>query len=139
MGGMLYISLTEVIVGAIAAFVIGALWYSPVLFLNAWLKELKISKKDMEKSKKKGMVTEMIIAFLKTLVFAAVLALAIKAFKPYTLLAYIQVGLMLWLGFIATTMLDPVLWEKKSLNLYLINVSQHLVSVVVMSIIFFYL
>ena len=38
-----------VLVSALAFFVIGAIWYSPVLFANSWLKELGITKEDMAK------------------------------------------------------------------------------------------
>ena len=41
-------------------------------------------------------------------------------------------GLWVWLGFLATSMLGSVLWDGKPFALYLINVAHYLVVLVVM-------
>jgi hypothetical protein len=46
--------------------------------------------------------------------------------------AGISLGAMVWLGFIATVTLASVLYEKRSVNLYILNNAYQLVSLVVM-------
>ena len=42
------------------------------------------------------------------------------------------VGIWLWLGFVATTMIGMVLWEGKPFRLYLINAGHVLAGLIVM-------
>src|SRR3989344_841593 len=103
-------NLLAVLVVAIISMVIGALWYSPLLFGNLWMKLMKITKADIEKAKKKSMTGNYIASFIAIL--------------------------LLSLGFIATTFLNSVLWENKSVKLYLINILHYLVVFLVAAIIF---
>jgi hypothetical protein len=50
----------------------------------------------------------------------------------HSLGAGIALGAMVWLGFIATVTLASVLYEKRSVNLYILNNGYQLVSLVVM-------
>ena len=63
-----------VLVAAIAQFVIGMAWYSPMLFGKTWMKEMGLTDKDMKASKEKGMMKEMVIALISALVMAYVLS-----------------------------------------------------------------
>ena len=49
------VSWVAVIVVAIISFVIGMLWYSPLLFGKQWMKLSDIGDKKMKEMKKKGM------------------------------------------------------------------------------------
>ena len=35
-----------ILVAAISAFVVGGIWYSPIMFSNAWMKENKLIRRD---------------------------------------------------------------------------------------------
>jgi len=45
------INFVAVVVAAVAYFVLGWVWYSPEVFGKAWMKELKISAKDIKKER----------------------------------------------------------------------------------------
>ena len=47
------LNIAAIFVATIVAFVIGGLWYSPILFGNAWMKHQGYTQKDKEKTKKK--------------------------------------------------------------------------------------
>jgi hypothetical protein len=122
-----------ILVAAVVSFVIGMLWYSPILFGNAWMKASGITKKDIEKSKKKGMGKQMITAFISSLVMAYVLAIFVKLSSAASFIHGVKVGFWLWLGFVATIALGSILWEGKPFKYYLINVSYWLVNVAIMA------
>ena len=61
-----------VLVAAISAFALGAVWYSPVLFGNAWMADNKL---DMEKIKSGNMLKIYGTTFILSLVMAANLAM----------------------------------------------------------------
>ena len=115
-----------VLVSAIITMLIGMIWYSPVLFGNIWMKLMKINPKDINKTKN-GMGKYYLTAFIATLLFAYVLALFIKFLAITTLLDGLQVGFLIWLGFVITIAINSVLWEGKPFEVYLINIAQQLV------------
>ena len=57
------VSLLRVLIAAVVAYVIGAFWYSPVLFGSKWMKFVGLTKKDMEKAQKEGMAKSYVMGF----------------------------------------------------------------------------
>ncbi len=119
-----------VIVAAIAAIVVGFLWYGP-LFGKQWM-----MLRGMDPTSMKGMkfpADKFAIQFIASLVTAFFIAEFAAWLGAGDLIGALLLGFWIWLGFFATTMLDPVLWEKSSWKLYLLNISQRLVSLLVMA------
>ena len=116
-------NLLGVLIACIVSIGIGALWYSPVLFGNVWMKLTGFDKKKIEEAKKKGMVKSYLISFLGILVMVYILGYLMDA----TSISFVLLAVLIWRGFMATTALSVVLWEGKSFKLYLINVLHHLV------------
>ena len=120
-----------VLVSAAAGFVIGMLWYS-VLFGKAWMKLSGMDKKTIEKEKKKGMAKSFIGGFAALLVMAFVLAHFVDMAEATSVLDGAQAGFWAWLGFVATIMLNKVLWEGKPFKLYLLDAAHYLVVLLTM-------
>ena len=130
---MFDINYIAVLVAAIAAFIVGMLWYSPVLFGSQWQKLMGFSEEELKKMKEKSMAPSMIIMMLSQLVMAFVLAHIIDVFGAFELTPALEVGFWLWLGFMATKNLGVVLWLGKSWNLYFLNAMYDLVTLLVMA------
>jgi hypothetical protein len=129
------INFVAVFVAAIASMVIGAFWYSPVLFGNAWIKLSGMSKKDIEKAKQGGMGGKYFLGFVASLVMAYVLSYFVDYAGAVVALEGAQVGFWVWLGFIAPVQLGVVLWENKPVKLFWMNTLYYLVTLAVMGII----
>ena len=127
-----YINFWAVLVSAITAFIIGGLWYSPILFGNAWMKTGGMNAKDMEKAKNRGVGKLYFVSFLGGLLMAYILAHFVQYLSSSNFLEGMVAGCWLWLGFIVPVLLGSVLWEGKPLKFYLINVGYYLVSLTVM-------
>jgi hypothetical protein len=128
---MLYninINLVAVIVAAVMNMIVGAVWYSPVLFGNQWMRIIGISKKRLDKIKKRGMGKVYLIAFIGTFVMSYVLAMIVGYSGAFSFREGMEVGLWLGIGLIAPSMLGSVLWERRPVKLYLINVGYYFVS-----------
>ena len=128
-------NLLAVLVSAIIGMVIGALWYSPLLFGKVWMNLSGFTDKKMQEMKKKGMAVPYILNFISTLILSYVLALFISASQAVTIMQGAIVGFFVWIGFMATLMLNSVLWEGKPVKLYILNIAYHLITVIIMSII----
>jgi len=132
--GGIEVNYLVILVSAIISFIIGALWYS-LLFGKSWTKLMGFSAKDIEKTKKKSMAKTYLIGFVAQLILAYVLANFVIYADAKTFSEGIQVGFFIWLGFVATISLGMILWEKKSIKLYLINTGYWLISLIIQSMI----
>lgn len=125
--------IVPVLVAAVAAMILGFLWYSPVLFGKQWMKLMGITQ---DSKKKEGMVKTMGISFLTEIIMAIVLGSLLMTSMVDSLTNALVFAFMIWLGFIATTMINTVLFDKKPFNLFLINSGYQLGSLLVMAIVF---
>jgi len=110
-----------VLLAAIVSMVIGFLWYSPWLFGKTWMKLSGLTDQKLKAMKQKGMTTAYVLMFIGSLVSSLILAYIIAYAEVTTVLGGAAIGLMTWLGFVATTSLGMVLWEGKPVGLYLLN------------------
>jgi hypothetical protein len=110
-----------IILAAIVSMLIGAFWYSPRVFGRVWMKL-------MGKERARFPKRSYIIGFMKEIVTAYVLAIMI-----FSVGLGMITGFLVWIGFIATSSLSIVLWEKKPIKLYILNNIYSLISLLVMS------
>src|SRR3989338_1910774 len=115
--------LLAVLVAFIVGYLIPMLWYSKSLFGTSWLK--LSGQKSMKPS---GSV--ILVGFIVTVIFNAVLALLITLTGATALEEGIGLAFLLWIGFIFTSKMDSVLYEKKSIKLYWIVTIQYLLSMI---------
>ncbi len=129
----------SIILAAIVSVIIGGIWYSPSMFGNAWMRSMGWKMEDIRKGMK-NMTTEKRLAmygkaFLISLVMAFVLSLLIHLTPPPSVQNAVELGILVWLGFIATAKLSDMMFEGRSFNYYIINVMYYFVSIIVMSFI----
>lgn len=110
-----------VLVAAVAHWLLGGLWYS-VVFKNAWMAEMGLSAEAMKgpDAAKKGMKA-MLIGFFVGFIMVCTLSALMKITGMITLRDAAVLAATLWFGFIATTTFNGILYEGKSLKLWLIN------------------
>lgn len=131
------VPLLPVAVAAIASFFIGFMWHGPV-FGKQWISLMKMTPAELEKGKKemgKKMPYYMLAAFVQQIIVAYALSLLAYVTNASDAMGAVLLAFIIWLGFIAPVLLNGVLWEKRSIPLYLFNLSYHFVIVAVMSLI----
>ena len=131
------IALWRVAVAAIAAFVVGGLWYSPMLFARPWMKAMGYDPDDKQKCEemKKGAGPLYAMALLTGLVTAAVLAKFLSVMGTSQPLYGMKIAFAAWLGFVATTQLTGTLFGKKPIALFFIDAGHQLVGYMVMALV----
>lgn len=127
------VNLVAVLVATVAAFVVGALWYGP-LFGKKW-KELMGLTDESVKSMKMTMMQAMVGGFVTTLVLVYVLAHFLNLIPEGTVGAALTLAFWVWLGFVATIMMNSVWYENRPWKLYLINASHYLVAICVAALV----
>lgn len=132
------ISYLGVLLAAIASFAFGALWHSQLGFGGYWQKLMGFSREDMHKMPLTP-VQAMLLGFIATVLFAYVLAhfIAIAGIVVggSSVGSALEIGFWVWLGFVAVILANGLLWEGKSLNLFLFNLAYQFLSIELMAIV----
>ena len=128
-----------ILVAAIVIFVLGALWYSPVLFAKKWI---ALQNKTEEQMRAEAAGANMPLmyasAFLTAFITAWVMALVLWHIDLDVTVNAAHgalFGAILWLGFAATTSYATALFSGKPRQLWLIDSAYNLVSFVLAGII----
>ncbi|MBT3412751.1 MAG: DUF1761 domain-containing protein [Candidatus Jacksonbacteria bacterium] len=123
------INLWAVLAAAVLHMVIGAFWYSPVVFGKTWM---ALTGKTMEDAKNANQTKNYIISLVSAVVLAYVLAHFVQYLNAATFVSGLQVGLWIGIGFVATTGLAHYLWEGRPHKLYLLNTVYSILSLALM-------
>lgn len=124
------INLLAVLVAAISSFFLGGLWYSPVLFGKAWMKETGVKGDEQHPAKVFG--TSFIFTLISAFVFATLLG------PNPELERAIIFGLYVGLGFVATSFGINYQFSNKRFRLLLIDAGYHVGQFVIYGIILGY-
>ena len=123
------INWVAVVVAAAANMVIGAIWYSKLLFGPTWQKKVGISDKDMRKNMGPIMVGTAILALIMSFILAHFVSYAqdTSAWQGAT------TGFWVWLGFVLPVLGLSVIYTRRGKKLFLINAGSLLITLVLMS------
>jgi hypothetical protein len=128
------INYLAVLACGIVFMVVGALWYSPLLFAKPWMKAMGKSQEEIQ-AMQQGVWKSYFVSLIGALVMAFVLAHIIDYVKADTALKGAQTGVWMWIGFVITSSLGGILFEGRPKALYFIYNGYQLVSLVLMGII----
>jgi len=128
-----------ILVAGIVIFILGGLWYSPILFAKKWI-ALQNKTEEQMRAEAAGanmplmyasaFITGLIIAWAMALVFAHI-ANDMQMNAAHGAL----LGFILWLGFAASTSYATALFSGKPRQLWLIDTAYNLVSFILAGII----
>lgn len=114
----------------LAAWVVAALWYSPLLFVRAWSQLSGVDTATFNAGLPRAIAVDLACFAIMALVLDQVLqAWGARAIAPAMICTT-----MLWLGFVAVTLLHSVTYEHRPLRYYLINAAYRWASMLVMGI-----
>lgn len=117
-----------VVVAAVVALVIGFIWYSPRVFGNRWMAYLGTTQAQLGNPGPTGMAVGVVASLLNAWVLAVLsLNLGGKSLTDGVLL-----GLLAWLGFMATITAAQISFEKKPWGLWVLNNAHNLLVQVIM-------
>lgn len=120
-----------VLIAAVANMVLGAVWHGP-LFGKVWMKAAGKTQADIDGAKSE-MPKMYAVSFVGALVTAYVLAVFIGWTSVTTVATAVILGFLVWLGFVLTSALGPLVWEERNQNLFLIGISYSFISLIVMA------
>ena len=120
-----------IFVSALVAFLVGALWYSPVLFAKAWMKAQGHSPEKLAAMQKTA-GRAYAVSFLCFLLMAFVLHIVLTTLGAGDFVSGALWGAVIWLGFAFTIGLTANVYSDKPLAAFLIDGGYQLVYLVIM-------
>lgn len=118
------INYLAVIIAAIAAYAVGAVWYS-FLFSKAWQTAIEV---DPTRMKERASPMPFIIVGVAYLIMAFVLA---GVANPQSIVAGVFAGIILWFGFVVTSTTANYAFATRKMELTLIDSGHWLAALVV--------
>lgn len=112
---------------ALSTFLLGGIWYSPVLFGRAWQRETGLSDAQLQQR-------SLAVVFGTSFVLALIMAFNLAAFLqgPPDVAWGMTAGALAGIGWVAMAMGVTYLFEARSMKLFLINAGYHAVSFIIM-------
>lgn len=132
---MIRIKYLAVLVSGIFYFLLGGLWYSPLLFEKKFIELMNYTPQQLAAVAAASHAREMIIAFIISIISAYALAFFVEYSGARTALAGAWIGILAWIGFVMATNLSTAIFEDRPMGLFLINGAYHLVALAVIGII----
>ncbi len=122
-----------VLVAAVAAFLIGALWYSPLLFSKPWFRRVygEVPVETLKANMRMSMPVMMLLSFLLTFIMALGLGMVLFIY-PINWVVGALFGLFISTFFIAANTYKHYLYENRPFSLLLISAGHDIVCFVVM-------
>jgi hypothetical protein len=112
----------------VSTFVIGGLWYSPMLFVNSWLRMSGVPKPVFDGGLQKALLGDVFSATATALVLNQV----IRWSGATGLGTGLLVALVVWVGFVASVLLTQVTYEHRPFAFFAISAGYRLVTLQVM-------
>jgi predicted transporter len=116
-----------VLIAAIAAFLLGGIWYSHSLFGKRWLQEIGLTPETVDKA---HMTKTFVVTFVLQVIAAFALAMILGSDSSW--LNGLHLGLLVGLCWVATAYGITYLFEQRSLCIFMINAGYYIVSYIIM-------
>jgi hypothetical protein len=104
--------------------VIGGLWYSPLLFVNSWLKMSGVDKQVFDAGLRKALFADL----LSAVAMALVLNQMIRWSGATSVASGLFVALVVWMGFVASVLITQVTYEHRPFAFFAISSGYRLVT-----------
>ena len=128
------INYPAVIVATILHFILGGIWYG-LIFGNKFIQLMGWTDSQLKQIQSQSNGKEYLIAFLSSLILVYILAHFVQYTNARSVTGGMQTAFWLWLGFVATTQIATVIFEGRSLGLYLLNIGYQLVACAIAGIV----
>jgi hypothetical protein len=131
---MVQVNYLHVLVAAVVVFVLGWLWYSPLLFFKPWMR-LRGLDPVAAMAGAKMPVGKLLVEFVRCFLLAFVITRFVGLLGITSLMSAVHFGFSLWIGFPVILLTGSVLWDNVPWKVAAIHAGDWLVKLLVIPII----
>ena len=126
-----HINYLAVVVAAVAAFAIGGLWYSPLLFAKQWVKAHGYTEEQV-KEMQKGAGKAYGVSILCQVLIALAIAVLVYYIHMERCVQGLKLALLIWGGFAFPLGLMATMYTEKKITVFFIDTGYQLVYLLLM-------
>jgi len=123
------IHILGILLAVVANTVIGALWYSPLLFAKVWMKSLGKTPEELNTSSAN---TGYLLTMIAAIISAVILSYFISLVDSISIGDGALIGFLAGFGIAAARELSPTFFESRNFTLYMISAGYHIVALTIM-------
>jgi hypothetical protein len=131
---MVHVNYLAVLVAAVVVFVLGWLWYSPLLFYKPWMR-LRGLDPDAAMAGAKMPGGKLVIELVRCIILAYIIAHFVALLGITSWMGAAHFGLLAWVGFPVILLTGSVLWDNIPWKVAAIHAGDWLVKLLVIPII----
>ncbi len=120
------LNVIAIVLVVVFSMLIGFIWYSLPVFGTMWMKEGGYKESDL----KGGSSFGYLLTTIGSVVMAIVMSLVLDYAKIDSMRGGMKMGVLLWIGFVATSYAATYVFSKRSTKLYLIDAGYFLANLV---------
>lgn len=124
-----------VIVATLSSMVVGAIWYTPKVFGNYWMRVAKVTPSGKASDAVGPTLVTLVASFITAWVLAGAAFIAADFYDGGFFAGTMVTALVLWAGFTAARFITHDAFEGRPVRLTVLNIVHELVTVVVMAVI----
>ena len=124
-----FINFVPVMAAAVGLWILGALWYSPVLFGRM----ARSGVPENAKAADKRWALSMLLTFAANISVSVILLHVILLNGTYGIKGGAKFGFVVGLGLVAAPMLATYIWEKRPLRLFVVNAGYWILALTISS------
>lgn len=132
------VNFVAVLLSGVASMILGFMWYGPMLFGVAWMKERGLTKASLSKAQKemgKLYGLSFVVSLVTAFVLSHVMSLS-NSFYGYPMLTTgIMTALWMWVGFMMPVQLTGTIFGNKNWKLLAIDTGYQLASLLSMALV----
>ena len=129
------VSVWGILLAAVAAMLVGTVWYSKALFGKAWMKYASINDKGMQERARTAFPILILVSLVTAYALAQVVAYAASFSGGSWMVCAIHAGLIAGIGLAATAVFAQGVFEPRDYKLMYINAGNRVVTLLVMAIV----
>ncbi len=114
---------------ALGVFFIGGLWYSPLLFVKPWIREMKLTEEDLKKGNAPALA--LLKSYLLTVVSTFAITILVTLHHSHSARSGAEMGLLIGAGIVASREATNAVFEKRTFRHYAIVAGHDVVVCVV--------
>src|SRR4051812_31052727 len=129
------INYIAVILATLSSMVVGAVWYTPKVFGNYWMRLSGVKPTGKMSDATRPIIVTVIVSFITAWVLAGAVFISFKFYGGSFLANALITGLVLWAGFTAARFVTHDQFDRRPWQLTVLNVVHELVTIMIMALI----
>jgi hypothetical protein len=131
---MVHVNYLAILVAAMVVFVLGWLWYSPLLFYKPWMRARGMDPA-VAMAGAKMPAGKLVVELVRCILLAYIIARFVALLGVSNWMVAVHFGFFLWIGFPVILLTGSVLWENIPVKVAAIHAGDWLVKMLVIPII----